>query len=389
MSGGGRPLKILLDARKARDFGIGTYVTRLASGLAADPDVALVAIARRADAPLFPTSVRFVFSEAPHYSLTELASVRRDVEAVRPDVFHAPHYVVPFHPPRATVVTVHDLMHRTRPEHAAPHKRLYARWMLGRAVRHAARIVTVSEATRRDLVALHPSAAPKAAVIPNGVEERFFDVPAASRERVRTAHGLHGRFVLFLGNDKPHKNLEGLLSAFALFQRQRLPVRLVLAGGAAERLGERRALVARFGLVSAVHDAGFVPDEDVPALLAESEALLLPSFDEGFGLPVLEAQAAGSIAICSDRGGLKEAGGDAAVYVDPEKPITLADALHRVLADPALRSNLASRGQARARGFTWAAAVERTARLYREIAKPPDPLEKAGGNPPNRGAPGR
>ncbi len=365
-----RRLRVALDARKLRDFGIGTYVRGLLGAAAARGAHDLVAIVRPGDEPLLPPGVEAKACGAEGYSLGELVAVARVLAAARPDVFHAPHYVVPLFPPRATVVTVHDLIHLKRPEHATVARRLYATTMLGRALREARVVLTVSDAVRRDICEFAPRLGWKVRVVPNGVEARFLEpVPQGERERVRRAAGLDVPFVLFLGNDKPHKNLGGLLAAFARVVRAGLPHRLVLAGGAAERRAERLASIEAAGLATRVVDLGVLPDSDVLPLLSGAAALAMPSFLEGFGLPVLEAQALGTPVACSPRGGLAEAAGDAALFADPDDPGSLADALLRLLTDADLASRLSARGRERARAFTWDAAYEKVAAAWRDAAE--------------------
>jgi glycosyltransferase involved in cell wall biosynthesis len=365
--------RVLLDARKARDFGIGTHILGLLGALAERHRFDLSAVMRREDVELLPENVAAVVSNAPHYSVTELVSVGNAIRRVQPDIFHAPHYVVPLFPPRATVVTIHDLMHLQRPEHASPAKRAYARWMMGRAVRSAARVIAVSEATRTDLVREFPGAATKVTIIPNGVGARFFESELGGGvDSVRLRYGLGAGYVLFLGNDKPHKNLAGLLDAVALLKnsspsKKSLTVSLVLAGGAAERRGDRKKAVEARGLTGLVKDLGIVPDTDVPALLRGASALVLPSFTEGFGIPVLEAQAAGTPVVCSDRGGLREAAGDAAIYIDPERPESIAHGIEKVLGDQKTRERICLEGKKRAKEFTWGAIAEKTEAVYRTV----------------------
>ncbi len=368
-SSSGRP-GIFVDARKAADFGIGRYITGLLFGLEALDVFDLTALVPCEAAGLLPESVRKVHSTSDHYTLGELTAVRVAFSRSGAVLFHAPHYVVPFFPPDRTVVTIHDLMHLTRPEHASAAKRLYARTMIGRAVRSAARILCVSSAAARQLEAGFPAARDKTVVIPNGVDGRFLtEIPRQRVEELRNSYDLPGSWVLFLGNDKPHKNLEGLLRAFAAARARggaAAKATLVLAGGAAERRATRERAVLDLGLSGAVLDLGVVPDLDVPPLIAGASTLVLPSLDEGFGLPVLEAQGLGTPVICSNRGGLPEAAGNAALVVNPS-PEAIAGALGSLLEDGALRRDLAARGRARAREFTWARAAGRTAAVYREV----------------------
>ena len=365
-------LRVALDARKLRDFGIGTYVRGLLGAAAARGEHELVALVRSGDEVLLPAGVEAIPCDAAGYSLAELVAVRRALSRAGCDVFHAPHYVVPLLPPRATVVTIHDLIHLKRPEHGTLAKRLYAIAMLRRALRAARVVLTVSEAVRSDLVAFAPEHAGKVRAVPNGVEKRFLaPVPDEDVACIRRAAGLDAPYVLFLGNDKPHKNLEGLFAAFGRAARAGLPHRLVLAGGASERRRARAAAAGAAGIADRLVDLGVLPDSDIVPLLAGASALAMPSFLEGFGLPVLEAQAVGTPVVCSDRGGLSEAGGDAALYADPDDPDALADAIVRLLTDADLATRLSSRGRERARGFTWDAAYAQVATAWRDAAEGP------------------
>jgi glycosyltransferase involved in cell wall biosynthesis len=363
-----RRKRVLLDARKARDFGIGSYIRGLLGGLAGLDRFELHALVLPGEEGLLSRGVTARVCAATHYSFEELVAVRRAISAVSPDVFHAPHYVVPLFPPRATVVTVHDLMHLTRVEHAAPAKRLYARWMIGRALRLAAKVIAVSEATKKEILAFGPALGGKVVVIPNGVEERFF---LESEERNGDARRLPAAlssippfkesspYLLFLGNDKPHKNLDGLLRAFARLRASSPGLSLVLAGVAPGRI---RA--------DGVRALGLVPDEDVPTLLAGARALVLPSFAEGFGLPALEAQAAGTPVACADLPALRETAGDAAVFFDPHDVDSMVAGIERTLKDEELKRVLRKRGRKRAAQFTWARAAERTAGIYDSVLYP-------------------
>lgn len=379
--------RVLMDARKVRDFGIGSYIRGLLGGLARQERWDLCATVHPGDDVLLPAGVAPAACDAPHYSVAELFAVRGAIARLKPAVFHAPHYVVPIQPPAATVVTIHDLMHLHRPEHGMPWKRAYAKWMVGRATRLAARVIAVSEATKEEILAFGPSQSSKVVVIPNGVRGDFFEwgkrVAAARADEAPRTGGVpegasasgdlapsDGRvprpdllskeissYVLFLGNDKPHKNLEGLLRAWPHVRAAHPGLSLVLAGVDPGR-----------ELPEGAKAVGFVPDEDVPPLVALAEALVLPSFAEGFGLPVLEAHAAGTPVACSDLPALHEAGGEAAVFFNPHDAATIASALNALLGDEEKRNLLRKKGRGRARLFSWDEVAARTADLYEEIS---------------------
>jgi glycosyltransferase involved in cell wall biosynthesis len=313
-------MRIAIDARKIDDFGIGTYIRGLIGGLLEIGEDEIVAIA--APGAVLPPGVEHLVREAPKYSLRELVSVARGVRA---DVFHAPHYVVPF-TTLPVVVTIHDLMHlRLR----NPVKRAYARTMLRRAVRHT--VVTVSETVRRDIES--ELGATGVRVTPNGVGSEM--TPDGPRRP--------GGYFLFVGNDKPHKNAGAFVEA-----ARRAGVEYLLAGAPFARYGE--------------HALGFV--RDLAPLYRGALALVMPSLDEGFGLPALEAMACGTPVITSEAPALLELTGDAALHAAARDIEALADAMRRVACDATLRASLAARGIERARSFTWRRCAESTREAY-------------------------
>jgi alpha-1,3-rhamnosyl/mannosyltransferase len=334
-------MRVGIDARKIADFGIGTYIRGLLQGLVtAGGEDTYVALAPERLAHLLPAGVEHVAVDAPHYSLRELIAVGHAAEGAGIDLFHAPHYVVPF--TRVPfVVTVHDLIHLHHPN---PLARMYARQMIGRAVRKSRRVLTVSEAVKGDIVAAFGCLDDHIVVTPNGVGAPFSpDGPAAE-----------GPYFLYVGNDKPHKNVDVLVDACAPLEE----ATLVLTGASFERFRERDRVVI----------TGFVDDEELAALYRGAIALVMPSREEGFGLPALEAMACGSAVITSNDPALVEITGDAALHVnlngEPRADV-LREAMRRVASDEALRQTLASRGVARARTFTWKRCADLTRGAYR------------------------
>jgi glycosyltransferase involved in cell wall biosynthesis len=313
-------MRIGVDARKIGDFGIGTYIRNLLRELVGLGDE-YVAFAP-ADAVL-PRGVEHVVVDAPHYSIRELVAVGRAADRARLDLFHAPHYVVPF-TNVPLVVTVHDLIHLRHPN---PLARLYARRMIARAVRKARRVLTVSETVKREIE--ETFGAKNAVVAPNGVDH----LPTTGNRQPAT-------YFLFVGNDKPHKNVDLVVEA-----AKRIGAPLVLVGAPFERFGGR----------------GFVSDAELAALYRGAIALVMPSREEGFGLPALEAMRCGTAVITSTAPALVEVTGDAALHVAPTVD-ALAEAMSRMTNDVALRASMIARGEARARDFTW----KRCARIVRD-----------------------
>jgi glycosyltransferase involved in cell wall biosynthesis len=328
-------MRIGIDARKIADFGIGTYIRGLLQQLAADGGDTYVAFAPQRLAHRIPAGVEHVIIDAPHYSIRELLILGRATDRAKLDLFHAPHYVVPF--TRVPfVVTIHDLIHLRNPN---PIARLYARQMIGRAVRRSRRVLTVSEAVKREIVSTFSCAEEHVVVTPNGAGAPFSESGPAAE----------GRYFLYVGNDKPHKNVDVLVDAFARIS----DVSLVLTGAAFERFKPRERVVV----------TGFVDDAELAALYRGAIALVMPSREEGFGLPALEAMASGCAVITSNAAALVEITGDAALHVEPDAA-SLAGAMARIDSDESLRRSLASRGITRAKNFTWTRCAGLTRATY-------------------------
>lgn len=342
-------MRIGIDARKIADFGIGTYIRGLLGGLV---EVAgedrLVVFAPASAREIVPQQCEHVVLEAPHYSLRELVVVSRAIERARLDLFHAPHYIVPL-TRCPTVVTIHDLihLHQKMRNRLAP---VYARVMLRRAVRKSARVLTVSEAVRRQIIRELACSESKVVVTPNGVDG-MFQAGEPSRSPAR--------YFLFVGNDKPHKNVDALVEAFAIARAGLPEISLVLAGARFQRFASREGVIT----------PGFVSARELASLYRNALALVQPSLEEGFGLPALEAMSSGTAVITSTDDALVEVTGDAAIHADARSVQDIAAAIERIAASDTLRIDLAVRGIARARQFTWRECARETLRVYREVAR--------------------
>ncbi len=297
--------------------------------------------------------------------------LRRD----RAALLHAPAYIAPLAAPCPVVLTVHDLHVFTHAACCTFENRLYYRLFMPRSIGRAAAIVVYSEHVRRLVAARYPACAGRIAVIPPGVDPDLAPVTdPACLDAVRAAWRLPDRFVLFVGDLAPRKNLPRLLDAFSRLAASRPGLGLVLVGAAWHGRATLDAHVRRLGLGGRVRTLGYVPRADLPALYSLAEVLAFPSLDEGFGLPALEALACGCPVVCTP-GGAAEICGPAAEICDPFDP----ESIHRALAtqlDTALpRAVRAQAGFVRIGRFSWSASIAATAALYRELAPCPDSLK--------------
>jgi glycosyltransferase involved in cell wall biosynthesis len=368
-------VRIAIDARKLRDYGIGTYVRNLLRQLARiDTTTDYVVLCSRRDheqVGALGENFRAVPEASPGYSIREQVTVPMDLRREGADLFHAPHYVLPPLVRCKSVVTIHDCIHLRFPQYL-PNKLgyAYARGSLWIAAHHSNRVITVSEASKRDILDYFSVPPAKIDVIYNGIDERFSTPPPSDDvERVRERYQLDHPFILYAGNIKPHKNLERGIEAFHELRRdsQFEKVKLVIIGDEIAKYAALRHAVHRYKLHKYVRFFGFVPDSTLAILYRLADVFVFPSLYEGFGLPPLEAMASGTPVITSNVSSLPEVVGDAAMLVDPLKPQVIADALARVLTDPGLRADLSARGLERSRHFSWERSVRRVREIYNEV----------------------
>ena len=282
--------------------------------------------------------------------------LRRD----RIDVFHAPGYVMPFRCTVPTVLTVHDVIALKFPWLASRANVAHYKLMLPRSLASARVVIASSETTKRDILTLVPLAEERVRVVRPGYDPIFDRRPSQSElDQARVDHNLPERYVLFVGNLEPKKNLPVVFRALAhIATRGRRDVALVVVGAKSWRRqaalagidGLRRAVDVRF--------CGYVPRPHMPAVYAQAAAFVFPSLYEGFGFPPLEAMAAGTPVICSSTPALQETVGDAAIQVPAEGALALQAAICRVLDDRALRASLIARGRERVKQFSWQAAAK-------------------------------
>lgn len=335
-------MRVGIDARKIADYGIGTYIRGLLRGVAQldRSDIEVIAFAPTNEH--IPAGISHETIDAPHYSIRELFTLASAAKRARIDVLHAPHYVTPF-TSIPLVVTIHDLIHLHQPQRN-PFAPLYARTMIRRAIDNASRVLTVSHAVEQDLIdfGCDPN---KLRVTYNGVDAPTVDPQPPTANQF-----------LAVSNDKPHKNIATLVDAFALVRREITDATLILAGGTFQRFAQHDGVIAR----------GFVSDDELQTLYRTSTALIMPSHEEGFGLPAAEAMAHGCAVITSNARALVEITNDAALHVDARDARALADAMLRIARDAALRDALSSRGIVRARDFSWSRCAEITIAAWRD-----------------------
>jgi glycosyltransferase involved in cell wall biosynthesis len=367
-------MRIAIDTRKLNDFGIGTYVRHLVKYLPKiDPESEYLLISRAEDRDsihaLSPDS-RMVPVSSHNYSISEHLTIPAKLRRLRADLYHSPHYVFPFFTPCPSVVTVHDVIHLLFPQYLpsrlAGH---YARFMIRRALDKAELILTVSDASKRDLLTFFDVRPEKIKVVPNGINSTITkSLSDEELDRVRERYQIKGRTVLFVGNIKPHKNVERLIAAFAKVRENPglSNLTLIVVGDDISKYPSLRRAVVRHQVRGNVRFFGFVPEMTLVALYKIADVFAFPSLYEGFGLPPLEAMANGTPVVTSNISSLPEVVGDAALTVDPYNIDDIASSIRRILEDEHLKARLIAAGYERARRYSWQQSVIQIHQAYQQ-----------------------
>jgi glycosyltransferase involved in cell wall biosynthesis len=263
-----------------------------------------------------------------------------------------------------TVLTVHDLIFELFPDY---HKRLNY-WYLNRAmplyVERASAIIAVSEATKRDLVKFYNVDPAKVTVVYEAAATHFKPPTPAGIDHVRRTYALPERFLLHLSTIEPRKNLMRLLDAFRILRYSFPDLHLLLAGSRGWLFDDFFARIDAEGLQHVVRPLGWVPDEDLPAVIGAAALAVQPSRYEGFGLPILEHMACGQVVAASHSSSHPEVGGEAAAYFDPADAEEMAAVIGRLLADRDEYRQRQALGLAQAARFSWERAARETAAVY-------------------------
>lgn len=352
--------------------GIGRYSEELLAALRSLPDCSVREYVHpdivRADAPRAFNAGHFRRQALTAISIGRPFDTASRVLSDSTDLVHATDHFVPRLRTVPVVATIHDAI----PLSHSKWNRYRFRWLKGflwkRSARWADRIITVSDHAKENIARWFGIARESIDVTPLGVGAQWFAAPEPERiGRVRKKYSLAENYYLFLGVMQPRKNVSRLVAAHRLLPadlRRKAP--LVVAGPPGWDSAEEESAFAS-GDGGALRQIGKIAEEDLVPLLQGATALALPSLHEGFGLPVLEAFAAGTPVIASKAGAIPEVAADAAVLVDPLDVEAMANAMQRVVEDKSLADTLRGRGRERARLFTWERTARLTAEVYRRV----------------------
>jgi glycosyltransferase involved in cell wall biosynthesis len=384
-----RRLTIGFDGRYLRDscFGLGRYACGLLHGLSRVDGNHRLIVFVDPTAPNTHFSVdRLAHSEKVEFRHVswrlhdprELWFWRSMIYRTGIDLFHTPYFLSPIAVPCPVVATVHDMIYDRFPEFlpyyttplARGGMRLQYRLASRFALRHAAGLIAVSEATRADIREFTGIDADKITVVSEGVDPAFRPVLTQSiLDRVRARYQLPASYVLAVyGSRRPHKNIHRLVEAFAHLPPEVSP-HLVLVGNVDPMYVDvAEKVIVALRRVGRLIEIRHLEERDLPAVYSMATFLMQPSISEGFGLPVVEAMSCGCPVACSDVAALREVAGTAALYFDPLYPEMMTTVMQRLICSDGLRERLRREGLQRAKAFTWERAARETLKLYQAVA---------------------
>ncbi|MNK85326.1 Capsular glucan synthase [compost metagenome] len=372
-------MRVGIDGRMLYHTGIGRYIQNLLTYLPREgvEIVAWLNAQGMKDERLDNPYLERRLCEVPVFHPLEHWEIAKEAQSANLDLLHAPHYNAPVFYRGRLVVTIHDLI----PLRCPGTMRLkageaYFSWLVKHSVKRAERVITVSNYTRTDLLDFTGASESKVVPVLQGVDFKYArKVPSAGLDELRQQHGLTGRYLLYAGQQKRYKNVGLLIELLKHLRADEnfRDVQLVLVG-AKDKDADLQAAIARESLESAVVQPGYIREEEqLIALYQGASVFTFPSRYEGFGLPPLEAMAAGVPVISSNRTSLPEVIGDAGLLVDPDDIHEWVRLTKTVLGDDATRTKLVVKGRDRVLDFSWQRTADATADVYHSILteKPP------------------
>ncbi|MFH1645365.1 MAG: glycosyltransferase family 1 protein [Candidatus Omnitrophota bacterium] len=358
-------MRIGFDARMITHPGIGRYIKNILSGMLGQQGPENFCLFGNQDRlSVFSSCTEIVPYDAKIYGINEV--LYQGFNNKELNVLHVPHYNVPWRKGNyKLIVTIHDLIHLKVKGVANYCKQKVFLTMLSKVVNYADKIVAVSESTKDDIISFFPKAESKINVIYEAADDEFkmIDKNNSALGMLKEKYCLPEKIILFVGTVKPHKNIAGLIDAYLKLKAKGVQHTLVIVGRYNEK--ENR-------LLSKIHSSdalflGEVPSEHLPALYNLAQLLVMPSFCEGFGFPVLEAMACGTPVVTSKVSSLPEVVGEAGIYFNPNNSDNIAEAISKVLSDEQLRQDLIVKGFERVKNFSWQKAAEETLSIYERV----------------------
>ncbi len=273
----------------------------------------------------------------------------------RPDIIYSPSHYGPLFSPIPNVISIMDLGFLHWPEQFTKKDFIQLKYWTKQSVKNAEKIITISEFSKKDIVDTYEISPEKVVVAYPGFRKLQSSNVQISKNNLIKKYNINSQYILYLGTLKPSKNIDGLIKSYDLLVKnyELTNIKLVIAGKKGWMYDDLFDLVKQLNLEDKVIFTGFVDDREVRPLMEEAEVFVMPSFWEGFGIPALEAMAAGTPVVCSNRGALPEVVGNSALLVNPEDNQDIAKKISQVLKDEKLRQSLIQSGKEQIKNYSW------------------------------------
>lgn len=372
-------MKIGIDARffGLMGKGLGRYTQKLIEHLETiDSENQYVVFLRKENFDEYqPFNKNFtkVLADYRWYSFAEQLFYPRLLNSYKFDLMHFPHFNVPLLYRRTFVLTIHDLILVHFPTLRATKLNPLVYWIkylgyklaISSAIARAESIIAVSEFTKNDIAGQYPQARKKITVTYEACDD-LCRISNMAPHHILEKYGIIKPYLLYVGNAYPHKNLQGLVDAFAQVSSTFPDMQLALVGKEDFFYARLKAYSAKKN-IAGVHFLGFVSDQDLDVLYRFAQAYVFPSLYEGFGLPPLEAMAKGAVVVSSDHPCMQEILGEAALYADARNSKKFAEAIMQVLSDNGLRMDMIGKGYQQIKKYSWDGMAKQTFEIYQKI----------------------
>lgn len=351
---------VAIDCRAITWPGLGAYIKNIIPRLLQTNEIALTCLGRRNDMERYEWFPTIKFIELNSKIFSPIEQVELLVKIPKCDIFWTPHFNIPLFYSGRLIVTIQDVrVVASSSQVKGAHRRLYAKAMYSFLGQKADAIISASEFTKGELIRAAGIDGNLIHLVYNGLDDSWFKIKKGTRPHPKP-------FLLFVGNVKPHKNLVNLLSAFRQVMEE-IPHDLLIIGERKKLMTiDKKAIIDASALGDRVCFTGYVEDSTLQQYYGHADALVFPSFYEGFGLPPLEAMACGCPAVVSNASALPEVCGDAALYCDPYDSKDIADKIKLILTDITLRNSLIQKGLEQSKQFTWQKAAAETLEVIKK-----------------------
>ena len=368
-------MRICIDGRLINESGIGRYIRNLLANLSLiDAKNKYFILLKKNDLTKFNWGKNFENIEADFgwYSAIEQIKLPQILEKLNLDLVHFPHFNVPLFYGNKFIVTIHDLIHQhfamkratTLDPLTYKIKQFGYKKVFSHAVKKSKKIIVPSEFVKSQLCDEWKIERSKVVVTCEGVDEKILQIKSKQKKnlqlKILEKIGVKKPYIFYVGNAHPHKNIESLIRAFRRIRCKHRDLNLVLAGGDHYFWKRIKDHYDDPGIIY----PGYVTDESLVTLFANAQMFVMPSFEEGFGIPVLESFAIGCPVVCSDIGALKEVAGDGAIYFDPKSIDGIAEKITQVLENEKLKKDLIKNGEKKVKNFSWKKLAEETLKIY-------------------------